>query len=701
MGSSEEDRDPPSPPAQRHLERADRLPTDPATIEALSEELPPEPMLGEILAQAVAQGRARAFTNTLLAALHAQRSVDAGWIAAGGGLLPGVGVLAVVAGHLDGDVAQALLRGVRSRRLGAEREPVALLLAECWARRSGAERPEGLISEARIRSRRSLSPQGLDALIALSVLVDDPHLDTLLADLITEEARASAQAFAEALVDHLVGSVHDALAPQAPEPSPRPVRRAAPKLSRNAPCWCGSGRKHKLCHEGDDRARLADSSDVEGLTTSELSAQLEAHLTPERLIELSGHVLARLDATAIDASLRPLLVEQLCQWGELDAAVALLEACWGRALAASACLVAEQAARLGRADLIERIVALRPEGGAGLVLEARLLLLSEPGAWLAQIEADARQELDARGVDLGLGLIAAGLPALGVHVARGQLALRSPDAHSDALRCALLEARDALLRSPWDPIDDVLYLLERGVAPELGLQLRHTRAQLDHSEAALAATQDALAALRAELQRREARPPVEEPRPRQDAPQPDQGELITALRGRVARLRQDLKQRHQERNALRRELEATRAQAEQAEPPSAPPPAQPTRSEPAPPGAQPTPSGVGHPGAGDHGHPTTTSVRIPSFPERFSAQLSRIPAATSRAAMARLGELCAGYAHAFRDCRPLRGVEGVWRARIGRSYRLLFRLEPGTLVVLGLVHRQDLDTHLSQLKTTP
>lgn len=27
-----------------------------------------------------------------------------------------------------------------------------------------------------------------------------------------------------------------------------PVVRTHPKIGRNEPCWCGSGRKHKKCH---------------------------------------------------------------------------------------------------------------------------------------------------------------------------------------------------------------------------------------------------------------------------------------------------------------------------------------------------------------------------------------------------------------------------------------------------------------------
>ncbi|MGC8639777.1 MAG: SEC-C metal-binding domain-containing protein [Isosphaeraceae bacterium] len=44
--------------------------------------------------------------------------------------------------------------------------------------------------------------------------------------------------------------------PARTEPPPVPVetfRRAAPKIGRNDPCWCGSGKKYKKCHLGKDR----------------------------------------------------------------------------------------------------------------------------------------------------------------------------------------------------------------------------------------------------------------------------------------------------------------------------------------------------------------------------------------------------------------------------------------------------------------
>jgi uncharacterized protein YecA (UPF0149 family) len=38
------------------------------------------------------------------------------------------------------------------------------------------------------------------------------------------------------------------------EPSVEPIRRP-PKPGRNDPCWCGSGKKYKKCHLGQDDDR--------------------------------------------------------------------------------------------------------------------------------------------------------------------------------------------------------------------------------------------------------------------------------------------------------------------------------------------------------------------------------------------------------------------------------------------------------------
>lgn len=673
---------------------AEQLSTSRRDLVALAGQAGAEALAGA-LRSALEQRRDRAFTHLLLASLHAGHPVDAAALEAGAGLLPDAETLAAVAPRCAGDVGRALIEAVRGRRLGWDREPQALLVAELWARRQGVPRPEGLLAEARIRARREATHEGEDAIVALVGLIDDPDLSVLAEGLVAPDVKEAARALAARLVDRMVGEVLSGL----PERGRReaksrgPVRRAVAKVGRNDPCPCGSGRKYKQCHEAIDRERLAESSDVEGLTLAELQADLERHLTRERLSALRGHELFRLDPLRVPVELRGDLVDALCTWGELDAAAGAVGA-WvppggelDEVLDDLVRLVAEHAARALRPDLTRRLVAGRGGSTEGLLLEARVVLEDDPAARLAVIEEAARLELDTRGVDLGFALMSTGLPALGVHVARAELALRARDDQTDALQATLLETRDRLLAGPWDPIEDVLYTLDRGVAPAVARELQEARAKMDRSDAALDATREALDRLKTELAAREAQReapivPVA-PTAAPAAPARDE-EAVRDLRERVERLKNELKDRHRERNALRKELDQTRDRVAELE-------AAPHEDE--------------EDEAAedeDDGPPLDASVaarlRIPAFPEGFGDRLRTVPEATARAAMMRVGELCAGFDTAFREVRPLRGFEGTWRVKIGRSYRLLFRPLDDTLEVIDLLHRQDLEKRLFRLR---
>jgi hypothetical protein len=325
--------------------------------------------------------------------------------------------------------------------------------------------------------------------------------------------------------------------------------------------------------------------------------------------------------------------------------------------------------------------------------EARLALAVDPVARLATIEELARREVDSAGVDLGFALFATGMPALGIHVARSELALRKRDADADHLLAQLRETRDKLLLPPWDPIDDVLYTMDTGHAPQVDRELAAARGKVEASDAALRSTQEALDRMRAELARKEAevadRPPAPvERREEIAASRPVEDPHVRELRERVEKLKTDLKERHSERNALKRELEDTRERMAQLE-------------------SQPATDADGEGTADesdddDEGPPLDAKVasrlRIPVFSEDFAEKLKLVPDATARAALMRIGELCAGFDVAYREVRPLRGFEGTWRVKVGRSYRLLFRPENDRLEVLDLLHRQDLEKRLFRLR---
>jgi preprotein translocase subunit SecA len=64
---------------------------------------------------------------------------------------------------------------------------------------------------------------------------------------------AEAQSFGGALRPEESGEPQGGAAPQ-PQSRPQPVEpvRNAPRVGRNDPCWCGSGKKYKKCHQASD-----------------------------------------------------------------------------------------------------------------------------------------------------------------------------------------------------------------------------------------------------------------------------------------------------------------------------------------------------------------------------------------------------------------------------------------------------------------
>jgi hypothetical protein len=606
-----------------------------------------------------------------------------------------------VAGRLVGDVGAALVGVVRSGQLGWEREPGALLVAALWTRRNEAPLPDGLLAQARIRARRQLTQEGEDAVLALQALIDDPDLGALAASLDHPDVKEASRALASRLVDRLMGGALDALPerPQRETVARAPVRRAVQKVGRNDPCPCGSGKKYKQCHEAADRARLAESSDVAGMTETELARDLERHLTPERLEGLRGAALARLAPSRIPDGLRTAWIDLLGQWGENDAGEQAILSWWpedgvgvGPALDDLVRRVIEHAVRNDRLDVATRLVALRGGATDDLLIEARLGLC-EPAERLGLLEAIAASQVDAGGGELGYGLMAIGLRALGIHVARSELVLRSSDVDGEGLYATLLETRDELLLPPWDPIDDVLYTLEHGVTPDVQRELAAARGRVDQSEASLQATREALESLRDELERHEAEvalAPVAAPvlgagaTAVQAAPSVDDS-AVRELRERLELLKSELKDRHRERNALRRELDDSRAQVADLE--------KTQRSD-----AADAPDVDDDDDVDDLDGSVAARIRVPVLPEGFGERLRVVPEATARAALVRLGELCAGFDTAFREVRPLRGFDGIWRVKIGRSYRLLFKPLEHTLEVVDLLHRQDLEKRLFRLR---
>ena len=696
------------------IELGSRLPT---RVEALD----------ELLATAVEQSLDRAFTHLSLAALQQQRPVDARHLHGGAHLLTETDLVARLAGHCHGDVAGALVHTVREGRLSWEREGVALLLGAWWDREKGEGRTRtALVRQARLLCRQYLSLSGELLVVATAQLLEDDELSELVSRLRAFAFEGEARTMGASLLDLATQPVLEGLPERAASRSSgwRPLRRAVPRIGRNEPCPCGSGKKYKRCCLPRDHQRLLDSSDIEGVTRSELRRNLEAHLTWDRLEELRAHELARLDPRRIDPGLHVAVVRKLILFNEFQAVHRFFQTDGLAASLQDHLLDAVDAAlRHHRTDDAQALLELVDAPVDEMWMSLRMVVLMhglEASPVLADMERRASAVLDDDAVEFACDLVDSRWPHLGIFVARGVLPVATPVDRQTLLR-AIGEARDRLDLPAIDPVEDALearlgdareadrwlggHLEPRPrMAPDQddggdgedawassesepdgpdGAEAAPQRVDTDHWQALEAKEvevrhlRDQLSELRRVLQAQD-----EERHGATVDPVPEANPRFLELRARVHRLKGELTQRHAERNQLRRQLDRMRKSVD----------ALTAQHEESP--VPPELEGSAAPTARPEGLAGTLPPRLPLFSKRFREQLATVPDGVTRRALLTVGRIAAGDPGALRGARRLHADRDLHRQRIGRDYRLLFRLHDDELEVVDLLPRQDLERTL-------
>ncbi len=699
--------------------RAEAIRLSREAVLSLAREIPGDPTaVDRLLAQCADGHFARAFTALSLAALHAGVAVDARHLVRGARLLPDPVLIGKISARMEGDVVGALLGAVEEGRLSWERESAALYLAAHRGRESGIEpHKAGLVRQARMLVREACGFEVEVLLAAASLLLADDQLTALVrrrpAGRLLPVAADCAARFIEGVGTPLLDGLDD------DDDGPEVVttrRRAAPRVGRNDPCPCGSGRKYKRCCEEKDRERLRDSSDVAGVTRTELRLHLEEHLDLERAHSLRAHELARLDPRRVDPRLHGVVLNQLVRYEEWDALLRFFDTVGSEdRYAGHVCDAAEGAIRAGRIETARRFLERVPSSGdEWLGLYERLLRsgLADSRA-LDLIEAEARKSLDGGGVDVAFDLLWSPWPCLGILAARGAAPLANPW-DREALREDLGLARDRLGLPAIDPTEELEDLwgddeLEPFDERPRAHRQEHAAEASDRSEAGperpkddgverrLADTETELARLRQELallhgrleERQGAKPEPPVGAPAQAEPEAaTEDPRVAALKQRVSALKSALSQRHSERNQLRRQLErekkridaleAARASAELTGGPD-------DDDERDDDGAEPADAGL------------TLAFRIPVFTRRFRASAANLPEPVRRRAVVLASRIAAGDEAALRGTKRLARDRELFRQRVGREHRMIFRLHDQELEAVDLVARKDLERTIREL----
>ena len=687
------------------------LPSDDAELDAMLE-------------TSVRESDIDGFMFVVMAALHAERKLDSRHLAHGARLLPGSDCIGVAAFHMTGDVAEHLMDAVRHKRQDEEVLTRMLFIVAAWCQEHrGGVLPEDLITLARMQARaKVMQPFAYYALQALAEQTKDEGLKHILQarekeirkrmqerhpslgnqvspEQVQKIFEAYGPAYADVSLRHYrgpaIGVVHEK--PYTALPTPLPLRRAAARVGRNDPCPCGSGKKHKHCCLDKDQERLMHSSTVAGRTWDELMADPETHLTPVWMERCDAYQVAQFDPKKVPPELLPAYFTRLFGFFEYDRATAAFEKLgYSEALARSWEEAVSYTTQAGRRDLVQRLVAVRPdqaEAEKELAMYTLLLLAEgDPAKILHILDEGTAQVLPMDMESLKgftLGLLSSRFCGLGILIARGVVPFL-PREDAALVYEHLLLARDRLKLPPDDPCEDIidrLFIETRTDDGKDAAALREAQRKLGDKVKEVGQLKESLDRLQRDLARREKAATAPAPTAAVEATPAAEDSALKELRGKVEDLKSALKERHSERNELRRELEKAHADLEELRQKAAP--AVPTAKEHEPDREEDLllPQEA----------PVTQPVRIIEFPKHFQQSLASLPRSVSRGTMTMLGRLAAGEPAAFVGAVRLKACPTIMRHRIGIDFRLLFRLLPDRVQVVDLIPRQDLERRIKTL----
>ncbi len=676
-------------------------------VEAVASLLPTnDEELDKLVEEVVAAGDPMGFHFVLVGALGMGRKVSARHLERGTMIFNRDVYLGGCAWQMEGEVAEHLVRAVKTTMMGRETHAVALLVAAAWSQEHREGRlPTDLIPQARLLARaKDVKGDAWAKLMALAAVVADDSLIELAMEgrqlsVTKEELLKRGRHLAEVLLK----ICREPALEQVPDEPTRqvnvggPVRRAVERVGRNDPCPCGSGQKYKRCCRDKDQERLHFSSGVEGKTLAELRDDGEAHLTVEKLKTMKPYAMARMDPLKIKRELLPLFLFHLGAVFMLDELASAferlgldedLEEVWDA--------VGLYVALKGRGDVARRLVRARygekePEPEELSLFMQLARAQDEPGRFLAALEAAALRVVTSKDdsllQDMALAALYTPYKALGILVARGLLPLvRKRDVVF--VFDQILRAHDELNISADDPYGDIVEKRFTEEVVDTGKDAEALRKVRDDLEKKVAESRQLKEANEAAnrrlrlLEKEQAR--LEKEAQARQTTAPESEELV-ALRRKIKAMEVDMRENNADRADQRRKLAAAYTELQTLR-----------KKE-----QEPSTQGAAEKDAEDlylgDAVSSNQPVRLIEFPRKFQETLAKLPRQVVRGALALLGRMAGGEPAAFADVVCVYAVPGMVRARIGIDHRLLLRLRPECVEVVDLISRQDLERRLKTL----
>lgn len=438
-------------------------------------------------------------------------------------------------------------------------------------------------------------------------------------------------------------------------PNFEPVRRSSPKVGRNDPCPCGSGAKFKKCCQD----KVVETAYQAWVQPKSINAR-----------RLPLHRLVQLNWEALDSTDLELVVEELAERGPITLAVDCFKALATRpdfrdesedmlkVFLVQFCFRAERPEFLALLDWFAAEFPFSP--WVELMRSSLKAAGKKWEGWLLDV-LDNQGEL----ADWAY-CIRPYRPALSILFSRASFSNKIPGFEWQGRLDGLSEARSQLGLEEEDPFHAIAGPVEEEIPaaePGENQELRALRQELEQAREQLKKAQSAkpapAATVKTEL--------VYVPDPQVDL-----------LKSRVKELKQLVRERNEERADLRRSLKQQAPRTESNALDSFAPPTEETAEA-----------------ESERYQPLE-----PIFSKVAQQQLRELPKATARLGLRLLGELAAGEPSAWGKCQRLQQTDDVFSTRLGREYRLLFRIEEKECVlrIEQMVHRSELERTIKSLR---
>ncbi len=485
------------------------------------------------------------------------------------------------------------------------------------------------------------------------------------------------------------------------------VRRPVPKISRNAPCHCGSGKKYKKCCLDRDQELIHDASPYEGLTMSQVLSSPGLVEDTQVIDNMRAYQLKKVDPRELNNQQLLAAYRKADSFGMHETGYSMLMELKNRPEQEDFAVshlrdLLHSTLEDGNLELARTIEGQIPEDAFEdeSTQKFHMFLLENKDLFMA-MENHCQSCLTSEDiwqnnpVDLAYCFEKL-FPALAVVFARSAiLDQRTSSLDHKYLMQMLRNARTELDLDPFaDPIEDYLEWSMEKFDQDTELEakdreiqdLKQKTAEARRSailnERDLREKERELQTLNKKLEMEGRLKQVINIEQGQGYVQAKEQADVSHLKRRIERMKMEIREQQNERRRLRQLLEAKQAVK--------------TRAD--------VQAGHGQDEEADATHEkpvqeagfTPQKVIIPVYTDQFRKNCEQFPAGIVAKALRAVAGFASHDQDILRQSRRLERRPSVYRVRIGLYHRLLLRHEKEDLQVLDLIHRQDLEKWIKQ-----